>query len=340
MKNQSHPSFWQNKTVLVTGATGLLGPWLIQDLLSQHAHVVVIIRDSVPDSLFFTTGLNHRVTVTYGDLLDFNLLQRVLNEFNIDTVFHLGAQAIVGYANRSPISTFKSNIEGTWNLLEACRLSPWVKRIVVASSDKAYGEHTTLPYTEQAALQGRHPYDVSKSCADLLAQSYFHTYKTPVCVTRCGNFFGGGDLHFNRIIPGTIQAIRNQQRPVIRSNGMFVRDYIYVKDVANAYITLAQQMEEKNLCGECFNFSTDHPFTVLEIVDLILRTMNATHLTPEIQNIASNEIPAQHLSSTKARSLLGWRPLYGVEAGLQETIDWYLHYFGKYEKNINTLSML
>lgn len=311
------------KNVFVTGATGLLGPWLIKKLLAKQTNVHVLIRDFVPDSLFFTDGLDKKVTISTGDLCDFPLLQRIINEFEIDTVFHLGAQAIVKIANRSPISTFKSNIEGTWNLLEACRLSPWIKRIVVASSDKAYGAQKKLPYTENAPLQGQHPYDVSKSCTDLIAQSYFHTYKLPVCVTRCGNFFGGGDLHFNRIIPETIQAVLLDQPPIIRSNGLFVRDYIYVKDVADAYLTLAEQLGDPKITGECFNFSTDKPYSVIEIVDEILSLMNATHLKPIIQNQACNEIPEQHLCSAKARKLLNWQAKYGVQEGLRETIDWY-----------------
>jgi len=338
------PNTWRNRTVLVTGSTGLLGPWLIQELLTQHANVIALVRDRVPDSLFFTSNLDQHVTVVFGDLLDYNLLLRILNEFNIDSVFHLGAQAIVGYANRSPLSTFSSNIQGTWNLLEACRHSPWVKRIVVASSDKAYGSNDILPYTEHTPLQGRFPYDVSKSCADLIAQSYFHTFNLPVCVTRCGNFFGGGDLHFNRIIPGTIKAVLEGQHPVIRSNGMFIRDYIYVKDVVDAYITLAQQMDNPAIVGQCFNFSTDHPFTVIEIVNHILRLMHAQHLSPIIQNQATNEIPAQHLSSAKAHELLHWHHRFGVENGLRETIAWYTNFFStkdvSHEKAINNFLML
>jgi CDP-glucose 4,6-dehydratase len=298
----------------------------------------------VPDSLFFSEGLNNKVNIIIGDLQDFNTIQRALNEFEIETVFHLGAQAIVGIANRSPISTFKSNIEGTWNLLEACRLSPWVKKIVIASSDKAYGAQEKLPYTEEAPLQGRHPYDVSKSCADLLAQAYSHTYKLPVCVTRCGNFFGGGDLHFNRIIPGTIKSILENKNPIIRSNGLFVRDYIYVKDVADAYITLAEQMEIKpKIIGECFNFSTDQPFNVIEIVNEIIKLMDTHALMPQILNRATNEIPAQHLCSQKAKKILNWQARYGVTNGLKETIDWYKNFFKAHnekEKNIHNISLL
>ncbi len=319
--------YWNNRNIFVTGATGLLGPWLIQDLVNQGANVFALVRDRIPDSRFFSPDISKDVNIVYGDLDDLPLLQRVLNEFDIEAIFHLGAQAIVGIANRSPISTFKSNIEGTWNLLEACRLSPWVKKIVVASSDKAYGPQEKLPYTEQTPLQGKYPYDVSKSCTDLIAQSYFHTYKVPVCVTRCGNFFGGGDLHFNRIIPGTIKTILAGQAPVIRSNGLFIRDYIYVKDVADAYLTLAEKMDDQKIIGECFNFSTDKPYNVIQIVDEIIKLMGATHLKPIIQNNTSHEIPEQHLNSKKSEIMLGWKAKYGVRLGLQETIDWYKNFF-------------
>lgn len=334
-------NFWNQKNILVTGASGLLGPWLIEELLAQNGRIVALVRDRVPDSRLFATSLQKRVTLVWGEIENMSLMQRILNEFEINTVFHLGAQAIVSTANRSPLSTFKSNIQGTWTLLEACRQSPWVERIIVASSDKAYGQHETLPYTENAALQGRHPYDVSKSCADLIAQSYFHTYNLPVCVTRCGNFFGGGDLHFNRIIPGTIKLLVENKRPIIRSNGLFIRDYIYVKDVVSAYMTLAENMKEKNLEGQCFNFSTDKPLNVIELVNLVATMMNAQHLEPIIENQANNEIPAQHLSSQKARQLLGWQAIYGIEKGLEETIAWYKDYLGSnHEKTFNCCSLL
>lgn len=318
---------WKDRNVFITGVTGLLGPWLVKDLLAKNANVYALVRDTVPNSLFFRDGLDKKVTIIRGDLLDYELLERIINEYTIESVFHLGAQAIVGIANRSPLSTFRSNIEGTWNLLEACRLAPWVKRIVVASSDKAYGEQETLPYVEDAPLQGRHPYDVSKSCTDLIAQSYYHTYKLPVCITRCGNFFGPGDMHLNRIVPGTIKAVVEGKRPSIRSNGLFVRDYIYVKDVANAYITLAEQMDRAEVVGQAFNFSTDKPFNVIEIVDEILTVMGAEHLQPIVHNSATNEIPAQHLNSQKARMVLNWQPAYGVGRGLEETVAWYKEYF-------------
>ncbi len=338
--NIDKKNYWKNRNVLVTGATGLLGPWLVQELVNQEANVFVLMRDLISHSVFFQSQLEKKTSVIIGDLLDQNLLTRILNESDIETVFHLGAQAIVGYANRSPISTFRSNIEGTWNLLEACRLSPWVKRIVVASSDKAYGAQEKLPYTEDAPLQGQHPYDVSKSCADLIAQTYFHTFKLPVCVTRCGNFFGGGDFHINRIIPGTIKAILNNEAPVIRSNGQFIRDYIYVKDVVDAYLSLAQAMENQLIIGQCFNFSTDHPFTVVEMVHEILDLMNAQHLIPIIQNNACNEIPAQHLCSEKAHTILGWHAKYGVRKGLEETIAWYKNYYAQENRNNKSLPVV
>jgi len=323
IQTQIEQYYWKNRNVFITGATGLLGPWLIKELLAQEANIFVLIRDLIPNSLFFLDNLDKKVSIILGDLDDLELLQRILNEYAIETVFHLGAQAIVGIANRSPLSTFKSNIEGTWNLLEACRLSPWVQRIIVASSDKAYGAQEILPYTEESPLIGRYPYDVSKSCADLIAQSYFHSYKLPVCVTRCGNFFGGGDLHFNRIIPGTIKTLISQNNPVIRSNGLLIRDYIYVKDVVDAYLTLARSMENSSIVGQCFNLSTDQPFNVIQIVQEILHIMNLSHLKPIIQNNTTNEIPEQHLSSQKAHKLLGWTARYGVKKGLEETIAWY-----------------
>jgi len=326
-KNEMH-----NKNILITGGTGFFGPWLIEHLLQSGSHVFTLVREVVPQSLFFQKKFQFQANLLFGDLLDFQLIQRILNEHEIDIVFHLGAQAIVGIANRSPLSTFKSNIEGTWNLLEACRLSPWVKKIIVASSDKAYGEQKELPYHENMPLQGRHPYDVSKSCADLIAQSYYHTYGLPVCITRCGNFFGGGDLHFNRIVPGTIRSLLHNERPIVRSNGLMIRDYVYVKDVVDAYVTLAEKMDDKALHGQAFNFSTDQPYSVLELVELICELMQKKHIKPIIQNEVSNEIPKQHLSSNKARTLLKWRPRYGITKGLIETIAWYIEFFNKFNK--------
>lgn len=316
-------SFWVDRPVLVTGASGLLGSALTEELVSRGARVTCLMRDWTPHSRLIQSGLSTRVTIVQGTLEDHALLVRVLNEYEIDTVFHLGAQTIVGAAARSPLSTFESNVRGTWNLLEACRVCPrLVQRVVVASSDKAYGAHERLPYTEDMPLQATFPYDVSKACADLIALSYYHTYATPVAITRCGNLFGPGDLNFNRLIPGTIRSALRQQPPLIRSDGQFVRDYFYVRDAVAAYLTLAEQLPAHHLLGQVFNFGTETPHSVLDVVQIILRLMHAP-LAPIILNEASHEIPRQYLDCSKARRLLGWRPQYTLEAGLCETIDWY-----------------
>ncbi len=316
-------SFWRDRPVFVTGATGLVGSWLTGRLLSAGAPVVCLVRDRVPQSEFFRAGYVDRVSTVRGCVTDQALLERVLGEYEIDTVFHLAAQTIVGIANRNPVSTFESNIRGTWALLEACRRSPMVKQIVMASSDKAYGTQETLPYSEDAPLAGRHPYDVSKSCADLLSQTYAHTYGLPVAVTRCGNFYGGGDLNWNRIVPGTIRSLVRGKSPVIRSNGRYVRDYFYVEDGAAAYMLLAEQMAATpELRGHAFNFSNEIQVTVAELVGRIISLMKS-ELGPIIRNEASNEIPHQYLSAEKARKILGWRPLFNLDEGLRETIGWY-----------------
>jgi CDP-glucose 4,6-dehydratase len=267
--------FWKDRNVLVTGCTGLLGSWLTKSLSEKEANVVGLIRDLVPKSNLNWSGFGNQITTIRGEIEDYFLLERTINEYEIDTVFHLAAQTIVTIANRNPISTFRANIEGTWNILEACRRSQIVNKIVVASSDKAYGDQEMLPYDEKNPLQGKHPYDVSKSCADLICQSYYETYGLPVCVTRCGNFYGGGDLNFNRIVPGTIRSILQNKRPVIRSDGTLLRDYFYIRDGVESYIILAEKMEEKSIQGEAFNFSTEHPLTVLEIVNKILNAMGS-----------------------------------------------------------------
>jgi CDP-glucose 4,6-dehydratase len=315
--------FWRDRATLVTGATGLVGGALVRQLLAQQADVVCLVRDWVPQADLVQSGNLDRVKVVRGDLGDQELLERVLGEYEIASVFHLAAQTIVPIANRNPISTFESNIGGTWRLLEACRRSPLVKQIVLASSDKAYGSCETLPYDETTPLQGRHPYDVSKSCADLIAQSYAETYQLPVVVTRCGNFFGGGDLNWNRIIPGTIRSILRGQQPLIRSDGLSVRDYLYVDDGAAAYLQLAEQLAARpELRGEAFNFSCERPLTVLQLVETLLELCGST-LEPEVRNEATNEIRHQYLSAAKARAWLGWTPRHGLEEGLRLTIDWY-----------------
>lgn len=318
---------WLNKNVFVTGCTGLLGSWLSEELLDQGANVIALVRDHVPHSRISREGLSERITAVSGSMEDQYVVERALNEYEIDTVFHLGAQTIVPVANNNPLSTFESNIKGTWVLLEACRRNRQVKKIIVASSDKAYGDQEHLPYTEDMPLRGRNPYDVSKSCADLIAQMYFHSYGLPVCVTRCGNLFGGGDLNFNRIVPGTIRSVLFGEQPVIRSDGSFVRDYFYVRDAARAYILLAEQMDEPGLWGHAFNFGNDEPITVLEIVKEILLAMGSTGLDPLVLNQANSEIRKQYLSSEKARTMLHWSPSFSLQKGLRETVDWYKAFF-------------
>ncbi|MGD0265602.1 MAG: NAD-dependent epimerase/dehydratase family protein [Candidatus Methylomirabilota bacterium] len=319
--------FWLDRPTLVTGATGLVGTWLVRRLLQAGADVVCLVRDWVPQSELVRGHLIDQVKVIRGDVRDRELLERALGEYEVNTVIHLAAQAIVGIANRNPVSTFESNIQGTWSLLEACRRSPSVKQIVVASSDKAYGDQEHLPYDETTPLQGRHPYDVSKSCADLIAHTYAKTFRVPVAITRCGNFYGGGDLNWNRIVPGTIRSVLRGQRPVIRSDGSFVRDYFYVEDGAAAYMLLAEQLAARpELRGEAFNFSNELQVSVLELVQRILELTGST-LDPDVRNEATNEIRHQYLSAAKARALLGWSPLFTLEQGLKLTIEWYRDFF-------------
>lgn len=317
--------FWQNRNVLITGCSGFLGSWLTKLLTESGANVTGLIRDFTPKSALFRNK-DLKINLVSGSLEDIDVLERTIGEYEIDTVFHIAAQAIVGIANRNPISTFNANIMGTWNLLEACRRSPLLKNIIIASSDKAYGDQEVLPYNEKMPLQGSHPYDVSKSCADLIAQTYYKTYGLPVCITRCGNLFGGGDLNFNRIVPQTIESIINNEAPIIRSDGTFIRDYIYVEDAALAYILLAEKMEELNIYGEAFNFSNEVRLTVLDLVNMILRQMNSD-LKPVILSQASHEIKNQYLSAEKAKDILNWEPQYKIEEGLSKTIEWYKDYF-------------
>jgi CDP-glucose 4,6-dehydratase len=315
--------FWKDRPTLVTGATGLVGGWLVRRLLAAGADVVCLVRDWVPQSQLIRGRLVERVKLVRGDVCDQALMERVLGEHEIVTVFHLAAQTIVGIANRNPVSTFEANIQGTWSLLEAARRSPLVKQIVLASSDKAYGDQEHLPYDENTPLQGTHPYDVSKSCSDLIAQAYAVSYKLPVAITRCGNFYGGGDLNWNRIVPGTIRSILRGQRPVIRSDGKFIRDYFYVEDGSHAYTTLAEALAERpELAGQAYNFSNEIQVTVLELVRRILTHMKSD-LEPEIRNEASNEIIHQYLSAAKARRELKWSPLFDLDGGLTATIAWY-----------------
>ena len=319
---------WSGRRVFVTGATGIVGSWLVKRLLEAHAHVVVLVRDWDPQSEFVRSGDILKTNVVNGQLEDFATLERAINEHEIDTVFHLGAQPIVTTALRNPLPTFEANIRGTYNLLEACRVHrSLVTRVVVASSDKAYGDGPSLPYTEDMPANGRHPYDVSKSCTDLLAASYGHTYELPVAVARCGNIYGGGDLNWSRIVPGTIRSLYLGEAPIIRSNGLFTRDYIYVKDVADAYMVLAERCADAGVRGEAFNFSPETRVTVLEITRLIQRAMQRENLKPVILDQAKSEIRDQYLDSSKAKTRLGWTARHRLDAGLAETIAWYSEFF-------------
>ncbi|HUI41533.1 MAG TPA: NAD-dependent epimerase/dehydratase family protein [Terriglobia bacterium] len=320
-------SYWRDRPTLVTGATGLLGSWLVPRLVAEGADVVCLVRDWVPQSELVRTRMLEQVKVVRGDVRQRDTLERLLGEYEIEAVLHLAAQTIVGIANRNPVLTFESNIQGTWNLLDACRRSPQVRSIVIASSDKAYGAQEALPYLEDTPLAGSHPYDVSKSCADLLARTYAVSYNLPVAITRCGNFYGGGDLNWNRVVPGTIRSVIRGERPVIRSDGQFVRDYFYVEDAAAAYMLLAERLAaDAGLRGMAFNFSNEIQLTVVELVRTILSRMGSS-LEPDIRNEAANEIRRQCLSAERARRLLQWTPLFTLDQGLARTIAWYSEFF-------------
>ena len=316
-------SFWQGRRVLVTGSTGFLGWGLTEELVARGAQVVGLVRDGVPRSPLHQRGLSGQIDTVRGSVEDYAVVERAVNEYEVETVFHLAAQALVGIANQNPMSTFETNIKGTWVVSEVCRRNSRAPMLVVASSDKAYGAHATLPYQEDFALRGQHPYDVSKSCADLIALTYFHTYRTPVCVTRCGNLFGPGDLNFSRIIPGTMRSVLQNERPVIRSDGTLVRDYVFIGDIIDGYLLLAERMVDPAVCGNAFNFGTGEPVSVLELVQRILRVCGREDLQPIVKNESSGEIPSQFLSSGRARDMLGWAPSANLDRRLGETFAWY-----------------
>ncbi len=301
---------------------------MTERLVQEGAELVALVRDRVSHSNFYLLGLDRKVSIVNGDVTDLALLERILNEYEIETVFHLAAQAIVLTANRSPVSTFESNIRGTWSILEASRRSPWVKRIVVASSDKAYGEHSELPYDEGMSLRPTNFYDVSKASAELISQAYFKSYRLPVAIARCGNLYGGGDLNFNRIVPGTIESAHRGVPTVIRSDGQYVRDYFYVMDAVEAYLSLAQHIDSPGgVVGQAFNFSNEEPITVLGMVERILKRMGREELKPEVLGNASGEIVKQYLSSRKSRETLGWNAAFSLDEGLDQTISWYRNFF-------------
>lgn len=323
-------AFWQNRRVFVTGATGMIGSWLVKRLLDLDSFIVALVLDANPQSELFRSGDVQRVTVVNGRLEDLGVLQRAIAENEIETVFHLGAQTLVGVGYHAPWITLESNVRGSYNLMEACRLQrERIEQIIVASSDKAYGDSEVLPYTEEMPLKGRHPYDASKSCTDIIAQAYAHTYELPVAIARCGNVYGGADLNWSRIVPGTIRSLLWEEQPVLRSDGKFVRDYIYQKDVVNAYLVLAERFKDLQLQGHGFNFSTESWVKVEEMVSLIQKIMKKTHLNPIVLDQARAEIRDQSLSSQKAREMLGWKHEHSLESGLSETIAWYESFLGE-----------
>jgi CDP-glucose 4,6-dehydratase len=324
---EPNPDFWRHRPVAVTGATGFLGAELTRRLVELSANVVVLVRDDIPVTGATDAWLD-KVSIVKGDVRDQELLERVLGEYEVTTVMHLAAQTQVGVANKNAVSTYDTNVRGTWALLEAVHRSPQVSAVVVASTDKAYGEQPVLTYTEDMPLLAIHPYDVSKAAADLITQSYHHTFDVPACITRCGTFFGPGDMNWNRLVPGVIRWLLEGTRPVIRSDGTWTRDYIYVVDGALAYLRTAEALtNDRSLAGMAFNFSTERPLSVLELVDLI-RAAVGSDLEPDVQGTATNEIPHQYLSSARARDVLGWKPRYTVEEALAETVAWYRRHLG------------
>jgi len=322
--------FWFGRRVLVTGCTGLLGSWLCARLVELGADVVGLVRDQVPGTHLARSGADRRIRQARGSATSYRTVERLFTEYEIDSCFHLAAQTIVTIANRSPLSTFESNIKGTWTVLEAARHAPTLERLVVASSDKVYGAAGALPCTEESVLRGQHPYDVSKVCADHLAQCYAQTYGVPLAITRCANLYGGGDLNFNRVIPGTIRSLFFDEDPVIRSDGSPRRDYLYVEDAVTACLGLAEHLPAPGVTGEAFNFSPEDSLTVREIVERVIAVSGQTHRRPRLlgRTVPAGEIPDQCLSAAKAKRVLGWKPAWGMDDAIAKTIEWYAAHLG------------
>ncbi|MCK4589176.1 MAG: GDP-mannose 4,6-dehydratase [Nanoarchaeota archaeon] len=313
---------WKEKNVFITGADGFIGGWLTKVLVEKGANVIVIVRDMKKKSALDLHGIKDKVTVVQGDIIDYELVLRALNENDVEYVFHLAAQAIVGVASRSPLSTFESNIKGTWTILEAARNVSTIKGVIVASSDKAYGDQDKLPYTEDQPLLGLYPYDASKACADILARSYVKSYGLSVAVTRNANTYGGADMNISRIVPDTVISSLQGKELIIRSDGTLERDYMYIKDAVDAYLTLAASLAREDIKGQAFNFGAGKPVSVLDLFKLIIR-LTGREIEPKITGKATNEIDKQYLSVEKVQRLLNWSPQYSLEEGLKETIEWY-----------------
>jgi len=323
---------WKNRNVMITGVTGFVGTWLAKDLVEKGANVVGFVRDEIPNMPLRTMGIYDKLLAApKGDLIDYKSVKRVFNEYEIETCFHLAAQPIVTIANKNPTWTFEVNIKGSWNVFEAARTSEHIKSVIIASTDKVYGEPIKLPITEDHPLLAKYPYDASKACMERIAHTFFTTYGLPIGITRCCNIYGGGDLNFSRIINGTIKSILMDQNPVIRSDGTPVRDFIFVKDAANAYLTLAEQIERPGVKGQAFNFASNSPINMLDLVNKIIEVSGRTHIKADVQGTKKPdaEIDEQYLSGEKAKAVLGWEPKFNLEQGLRETIQWYDNYFKK-----------
>lgn len=325
-------SFWRGRRVLVTGISGFIAGHLAHVLVDMGAEVVGIVRDSTPTSSLNPLGLAAQVNLVHGSITDYAVVERAINEYEVDSVFHLAAQVLVGVANRSPLSTFESNIKGTWTVLEACRQSKLIERVVIASSDKAYGDQPVLPYTEAMPLNGTYPYDASKFCTEVIARSYAKTFALPVAITRCANVYGPGDLNWSRVVPGTFRSVLLGERPIIRSDGTPERDYIFVEDAARAYVMIGEHVHRLNEYGEAFNVGSGQPVSALAMVRAILGVAGRDDLAPDIRGTGkiSGEIDQQMLDSSKVERLLGWRPETDLRAGLEQACVWYQDYLAHY----------
>ncbi len=321
-------NFWKDKKVFITGADGFIGGWIAKTLIEKEANVTVVIRDTKREDSLDLHNIRKKVNIVKGDIVDYPLMQRIMNEYSIQYVFHLAAQPLVEIATRSPLSTFESNIKGTWNILESARLTKTVEGVIVASSDKAYGNQEKLPYSEDQPLQGIYPYDASKVCTDVLTRSYFISFGLPVIVTRNANTYGGGDLNFGRMIPGAIISSLQGKEMNIRSDGTPERDFIYIIDVVNSYLSLAENIKNKNVVGNAFNTGSGNPIQVIDLFKLVTK-LTGNKIEPKVLGEATNEIDKQYLSTEKIKKTIGWKAKYTLEEGLKETIEWYRNYLVK-----------